>query len=52
MQASSSSDYVDQLANSKEVEKTADTVIEAVVTCFIEKIWVLKFKKNYETLIK
>ena len=37
MQASSSSDYVDQLANSKEVEQMADKVIEANWKCFIKK---------------
>ena len=37
MQASSSSDYVGQLANSKEVEQMADKVIEANWKYFIKK---------------
>ena len=37
MQASSSSDYVNQLANSKEVEQMADKVIEANWKYFIKK---------------
>lgn len=37
IQASSSSDYVNQLANSKEVEQMADKVIEANWKYFIKK---------------
>ena len=37
IRASSSSDYVDQLTNSKEVEQMADKVIEANWKYFIKK---------------
>ena len=37
VQASNSFDYVDQLANSKEVEQMADKVIEANWKYFIKK---------------
>jgi len=43
VQASSSSAYVAQLVNNKEVEQKVDTVIGSIL---LRKNWVLKFKKN------